>query len=245
MHEDHESAPDEATRAMVFFDFDGTISCRDATDAILEMYADPAWQQIEQKWTRAEIGSRECLTQQMALVTATNQEIDSLLDTIEVDAGFLRVLEVCRAHQLPAHIVSDGFDRCIHRILSRPRLGLAPYLAEIPVISSHLEQEEGRWQASFGPAAGCTHGCGTCKPSAMHALNPCDHSTIFIGDGLSDRYAAAYADFVFAKGALAGYCDQHAIPFQPYDTLATVAGDLERIVRSAAMSCRSCSRTGA
>src|SRR5262249_6907381 len=67
------------TTPMVFLDFDGTITRRDATDAILEAYADPRWLQLEEAWKHGRIGSRECLTAQMALVRASREEIDALL----------------------------------------------------------------------------------------------------------------------------------------------------------------------
>ena len=92
---------------MVFLDFDGTITRRDATDAILEAYADPEWVQIEDEWKRGRMGSRDCLIAQMALVRATNAEIDSLLDDIAIDQGFVPLLETCSAHGVPVHIVSD------------------------------------------------------------------------------------------------------------------------------------------
>jgi 2-hydroxy-3-keto-5-methylthiopentenyl-1-phosphate phosphatase len=229
---------------MIFLDFDGTITCRDATDAILEAYAHPEWQRIEQEWVSGRIGSRDCLRQQMALVTATPQEIDSLVDSIEVDAGLVPLLAMCGSHDVPVRIVSDGFDRCLQRILYREALNLGPYLAAIPMVSSHLEYQSGRWDVTFtAPVVSCEHGCATCKPLVMNTLNPTDRPTIFVGDGLSDRFAAASADLVFAKGPLAHYCDQHAIACHPYDTLATVAADLERIVCSSAIP-RTCCRTG-
>ena len=69
---------------------------------------------------------------------------------------------------------------------------------------------------------GCEHGCATCKPAAMVRLIESPGPTIFVGDGLSDRYAAACADLVFAKNDLAAYCDEHAITYRRFDTLALV-----------------------
>ena len=64
---------------MVFLDFDGTITRRDVTDAILEAYADPQWLRIEEEWKAARMSSREGLTAQVALATATQEELDFLL----------------------------------------------------------------------------------------------------------------------------------------------------------------------
>src|SRR5207237_3167535 len=96
-------------RAVVFLDFDGTITLRDATDAILESFADHAWLRIEDAWLSGQIGSRECLAAQMALVTATRDQVDRLLDVIGVDAGFGALLDACATRAVPVHIVSDGF----------------------------------------------------------------------------------------------------------------------------------------
>src|SRR2546422_382704 len=219
-------------KPMVFLDFDGTITPRDATDAILEAYADPQWLQLEEAWKLGRIGSRDCLAAQMGLVTATREQVDALLDEVEIDPGLVTLLETCSAHGVPAHIVSDGFDYCIERILSRASLRLAPHLTGVQIISSHLEANGTHWKAYFTSVIPpCAHGCGTCKPAAMKLLNGARSPTIFVGDGLSGKYAAGDADLVFAKDALATYCDEQAIPYILYDNLATIARRLDCLLR--------------
>jgi len=217
--------------AIVFLDFDGTITLRDATDAILEAFADPAWLQIEDAWLSGQIGSRECLAAQMALVTATEEQVDRLLDEIGVDPGLAMLLDACAARAAPVHIVSDGFDYCIGRILGRPYLNLQPRLADSHIVSSSLRPDGGQWRATFShPPEPCVHGCGTCKPMTMERLNAVGAVTVFIGDGMSDRYAATCADVVFAKDKLAAFCENASIPHTPYDTLAAVAEGIERLL---------------
>ena len=63
----------------------------------------------------------------------------------------------------------------------------------------------------------------------MERLNGVGTVMVFVGDGISDRYAAAYADVVFAKDKLAAFCDDASIPYTPYDTLAAVAEGIERL----------------
>lgn len=220
-------------RPTVFLDFDGTITIRDATDAILEAYADPAWLDVEDAWKAGRIGSRECLTAQMALVRATRAEVDALLDRIDVDPGCAELLETCRSRRVRVHIISDGFDYCIRRILTRPALGLEPFLKHTRIVSSHLEPEGRRWRVGFtAPRSGCSHGCATCKPAAMARLKVPGSTAVFAGDGLSDRYAAAAADIVFAKDKLADHCAARSIPYTPFNTLAVVARWIEQVVES-------------
>jgi 2-hydroxy-3-keto-5-methylthiopentenyl-1-phosphate phosphatase len=217
--------------AVVFLDFDGTITLQDATDAILDAFAGPGWLQIEDAWLSGQIGSRECLAAQMALVTATRNQIDRLLDVIGVDPGFAVLLDTCAAHAVPVHVLSDGFDYCIERILGRPALNLLRRLTDSHIVSSSLRLVRGQWRAAFAhPPEACAHGCATCKPAAMKSLNAADAVTVFVGDGMSDRYAAAYADVVFAKDKLAAFCNNASIPCTGFDTLTTVAVSLERLL---------------
>ncbi|PYS76594.1 MAG: phosphatase, partial [Acidobacteria bacterium] len=44
---------------ILFLDFDGTISERDAIDAMLEAFAAPEWLAVEEEWQAGRIGSRE------------------------------------------------------------------------------------------------------------------------------------------------------------------------------------------
>jgi 2-hydroxy-3-keto-5-methylthiopentenyl-1-phosphate phosphatase len=217
-------------RTVVFLDFDGTVTLRDATDAILEAFADPAWREIEDAWLSGRIGSRECLTRQMALVSATRDQVDQLLDEIGVDPGFAMLLETCAARAVPVHIVSDGFDYCIDRILGRPDLNMLAALTDSLIVSSRLRPDGRRWSATFEhPPRPCAHGCATCKPAAMDRLTVAGAVTVFVGDGMADQYAAARADVVFAKDKLAAFCDASSILYSPYDTLAAVAKGIDRL----------------
>ena len=40
----------------VFLDFDGTVSCADVVDAILEQYASPEWLRVEEEWREGRLG---------------------------------------------------------------------------------------------------------------------------------------------------------------------------------------------
>jgi 2-hydroxy-3-keto-5-methylthiopentenyl-1-phosphate phosphatase len=219
-------------RPVLFLDFDGTVTGRDAVDAILEAYADPRWLAVEEQWRAGRIGSRSCLRAQMALVEASRAELDALLDSIEVDEGFALLLDTCAAGGVPVRIISDGFDYCIRRILSRPSLRLGARLEGVRVFSSHLEPEGRRWRTDFPHSRdGCEHGCATCKASVMAALSRGRCPSVFVGDGLSDRHAAAAADLVFAKGTLAAHCRERGIEHVTYGGLADVAFCIDDALR--------------
>jgi 2,3-diketo-5-methylthio-1-phosphopentane phosphatase len=224
---------------ILFLDFDGTITGCDAVDAILDAYADPRWLAVEEQWRAGRIGSRACLTAQMALVEATPDELDALLDSIDVDEGFALLLDTCAASGVSIHVISDGFDYCIRRILARRELGLEERLERVRIFSSHLEPDGRRWRTVF-PHSGtkCEHGCATCKPSLMSLLNRAGVPAVFVGDGLSDRYAAGVADLVFAKGSLAAYCRAEGIAHVSYEGLGEVAAYLDEALRVGGLDAR-------
>src|SRR5438034_404810 len=57
-----------------------------------------------------------------------------------------------------------------------------------------------RWRPRFPfLRKGYADGCATCKPRVMQVTNPDAAPTVFVGDGLSDRFAAKAATVVFAK----------------------------------------------
>jgi 2,3-diketo-5-methylthio-1-phosphopentane phosphatase len=167
----------------------------------------------------------------MALVRATREEIDVVLDSIKLDRGFGELLDTCARYRVPVHIVSDGFDYCIRRLLSRAGPGITRARHQIQICSSQLNFEGDRLRVEFPFfAESCSHGCATCKPAVMSRLNQNAARMIFVGDGLSDRYAAAAADLVFAKGKLANYCSEADLPYVLYENLGRVAVYLESLL---------------
>jgi 2,3-diketo-5-methylthio-1-phosphopentane phosphatase len=234
--------------AIVFLDFDGTVSRADVVDAILDRYAGPEWLRVEEEWRAGRLGSRECLRRQMALVRAAPAAIDSLVDAIGIDEGFGALLGICAAGGVPVHIVSDGFDYCIRRLLRQAPEAAQAAVQTVQVRASHLEPAGGgEWRTAFPfPEEPCVHGCATCKPAVMRELAPEGRAVIFAGDGLSDRYAAAAADLVFAKDKLATYCVEQNIVHIPFRGLSDVAVSLnERLQSGPLLRRRTAARVGA
>jgi hypothetical protein len=58
--------------------------------------------------------------------------------------------------------------------------------------------------------------CGTCKRQRVLAHQAAGRIVVFIGDGESDRYAAAYSDVIFAKRDLIALCRSEGWAFQPW-----------------------------
>lgn len=213
---------DPQTRPVIFSDFDGTITRVDVTDAILTEFADPAWQDIEEEWVAGRIGSRECLRRQMALVHASAEELDALIAAIPLDPYFSRFHQSIREAGIPFYVVSDGFDYVIRRVLRK--CGADGELLNGCHLFSSFLRVEGRNVLIDFPhwPLPCEHGCATCKPEVMRRLSGGHRPVIFIGDGLSDRFAVEQAEVVFARDKLLSYCREHGIPCQPFSTFQEI-----------------------
>jgi 2-hydroxy-3-keto-5-methylthiopentenyl-1-phosphate phosphatase len=94
----------------ILCDFDGTISVEDITDSLLERFGRPGWQAIEQAWKRGEIGSRDCMAQQVGLLDASDAELDAHLDGMMIDPAFPQlVAAMCASgERLPSALAGSN-----------------------------------------------------------------------------------------------------------------------------------------
>jgi 2,3-diketo-5-methylthio-1-phosphopentane phosphatase len=208
-----ESLPSE-----VYCDFDGTITSVDATDAVLEEFALPAWREWEARWVSGEISSRECLARQVDLLRTDRKTLLEFAETLAVDRGILNLQRRCSAKGVRLTIVSDGLDLIAQAVLRRLGLSHLPLFANrvvfTPAGTCALEFPQARPE--------CESGSGTCKCFVTGALQN-RRPRIFIGDGRSDFCVAGKISTVFAKGSLRKWCASQSIPYHPYETLDEVA----------------------
>lgn len=212
----------------ILCDFDGTVSVEDITDSVLERFGRPGWQDIEQAWKRGEIGSRECMERQIALLDASREELDAHLDGMAMDRAFPAFAEAVREAGVPMVVVSDGLDYAIRRILGNYGL------TDLPIIANRLEAVGERgWKLDF-PYASANCRSGNCKCSTSGSAHAARQRVLVIGDGASDFCVAGEADLVFAKHRLIEHCRSAGIPYVPItsfvdalDLLPTlIAGEL-------------------
>lgn len=211
---------------VIFSDFDGTIAQVDVTDVILSEFADPAWREVEDEWVQERIGSRECLKRQMALVNASAEQLDALIDRVPLDPDFAAFHALMRERGIPFYVVSDGFDYVIRRVLRNCGVD-GELLNGSHLFSSAMKVREKSVEVDFPhwPEV-CSHGCATCKPEVIRRVRGQNRPVIFIGDGLSDRFAVEEADVVFARDKLLEYCREHRLACTPFETFGEIEQQL-------------------
>lgn len=215
----------EPSSSRVFIDFDGTISCADVLDKLIERFAvDDSWKGVESRWQAGLIGSRECLSEQFAVLRVWPEDLDQLLLEISLDPGVESLFALFEGFQVPVAILSDGLDGVIRRLLAPVGLDTTP------LRSNTLRHRGDRIELRCPHSESlCESAAAHCKCASMQELNRSGRKTIYIGDGRSDLCPARKADVVFAKNILADCLTEEKIPYIPYGTLGDVRDRLAAV----------------
>ena len=112
--------------------------------------------------------------------------------------------------------MSDGFGFFIAPALERLGVGDLPIVTAVTTFSGRSARIE------FPNGHPSCFVCGTCKRNRVLAHQAAGRAVVFIGDGESDRYAAGYADVVFAKRALVRLCIESGWPFERFTEFSEI-----------------------
>jgi 2-hydroxy-3-keto-5-methylthiopentenyl-1-phosphate phosphatase len=195
-------------------DFDGTIARGDVTEAVM-VAGLPAGRRLP--WLE---GSRQTWPDMMRRVAGSFPSdpvrLLAVADSVPLDASLRALAARAREAGIAMEVVSDGFGFYIEPALRR--LGAA----WVPIASGDT-----RFGAA-GPRVDFPHGhpacsvCGTCKRNRVLAHQAAGRRVAFVGDGESDRYAAGYADVVFAKDGLVEICAEAGLAYRPWSSFDDV-----------------------
>jgi len=199
----------------ILVDYDGTIALTDVGDTIMKAFVAAAvWEELEEAYETGRIGSREIMAREISLLPSDTASVRALAAAQPHDDGFPRFVRRARAAGIPVEIVSDGFGFFIEPAMRR--LGIAD---DVAIVTSRTTFD-GAARIEFPNGHPTCFVCGTCKRSRVLAHQAAGRAVVFIGDGESDRYAAGYADFVFAKRSLVRICEGNGWPHARWDSFA-------------------------
>jgi 2-hydroxy-3-keto-5-methylthiopentenyl-1-phosphate phosphatase len=196
----------------VLVDFDGTACLHDVGVCLLRRFGAPGWRSLGEAYERGEMGLRELISAENAMLLGTRDEMLAFaLEHCPIDPTFEPFVSWLGAADVPITIVSDGSAFHVE-----PLLAAAGIRGLRVVTNEHRFDLDGRHLEMRYPNGHATCvGCGTCKMQAVLDARA-RGSVAFVGDGVSDRFAALYSDVVFAKGTLPRYCDEHGVAYEAW-----------------------------
>ena len=203
-------------------DFDGTVCPTDVSEGLLQEFGDPTWAAIDEEFQRGEIGSRECLIRQGALLP-TGRRSDLLRHATAaypLQPSFAPFVRWAGRRGIEVVVASDGFGFYIPTMLE------AAGVTGVRVVANRSDLDPPRPAFSFPNAHPSCVTCGVCKMLVVEQART-RGPVAFVGEGHTDRYGALYADVVFAKDALVELCRADRIPALRWQTFDDVRAALE------------------
>jgi HAD superfamily phosphoserine phosphatase-like hydrolase len=204
------------TQAVLFIDFDGTISPVDISNTFFTRFAGRDAIVAVEEWKQGLISSCTCLQREVDAYRGDLEKLKEFARSQPIDKGFSQLREECARRGIEVFIVSDGLDFYI-----------GPFLAQhgvnVDLYANRLRIRHGRPVLEFPHYNEACGSCANCKSSHVERAKETGKSTIYVGDGLSDKCAVSKADLVFAKGDLRDYCERNHISHIAFSNLGDVA----------------------
>jgi len=206
--------------SIIFTDFDGTITLLDTNVELVEKYGSDETKLYEEKFISGELTNRTVIQKHYQTMRLTPEIYYDMVYSIPLDPGFPAFYRAAKKHGIPIAVVSGSIGEGIRRYLARHGI------TDIDVIGNNMSIENG--VIVFEPAHGVTQShcrkglCANCKSKHLVKARNDGKTTVYIGDGLTDICAARYADTLYAKSALADYCQENNIPFIRFENFNDV-----------------------
>jgi 2-hydroxy-3-keto-5-methylthiopentenyl-1-phosphate phosphatase len=209
--------------ASVLVDFDGTACPLDVFTELCDEFIGDDWEQaFERASWKGTATLREDIVRLARLLEAPSSEmLDFVVGRFGLEPGFAGFVQWAEEQGAQVTIVSDGLGFYIEPMLE------AAGIVDLQVITNSLTDAPAGLRLAHPFAHPQCVGCGTCKMWAVLDYRERRGPVAFIGDGGSDRFAALYADVVFAKAGLARICTDQGIEFTPWTDFGDVRASLE------------------
>lgn len=213
----------------VFCDFDGTVSPHDVGNSLFSAFGGHAAEGIVKEYLAGSINARQCLRRECESIGSFRMaDLIRFVDGFSLDPGFSGFVNFCNSQGMPVTILSDGLDFYVERILAQHGLSHLQFFANH---AEFIGQDESTKLVPAFPFRDehCDQ-CGNCKRNHVAVLSADEDRVVYVGDGISDRCPVRYADVVFAKRSLIGYCQEQNISYYEYEDFTDVQRRMEDIV---------------
>lgn len=225
--------------AIVFTDFDGTVTLQDSNDYLTENLGFGVKRRLEinDEILNETMTFKDGFSEMLASIPTPFPEcIDVLLENIQLDPGFEKFYSWCESKGIPVIVVSSGMKPFIHALLAK--LVGEEAASKIEIISNGVDVnlETGKWNIVYrDPDTGFGHDKSRSIREYLsnHGYTKENVPPLFYcGDGVSDLSAAKETDLLFAKHGkdLISYCRREDIPYTEFNDFEEIFQKIESIV---------------
>jgi 2-hydroxy-3-keto-5-methylthiopentenyl-1-phosphate phosphatase len=205
----------------VWIDFDGTLVEPNVAMVLVEEFGANGVEvarEVDEQLHAGKITLRQAWEREVAILPPDRLEEMAryAVDHSPLRAGARELIALLDRHRVSATVISGGVDFYIEPILRREGI-------RWPYLSDRLIRTPGGTLGVEHPYGHPTcRLCGICKAQAVRGPDAAQSTSVFIGDGSTDRYAAEVADVVFARRRLLNYCRERGVPHLPFENLHPV-----------------------
>ncbi|ODV61701.1 putative phosphoric monoester hydrolase ASCRUDRAFT_80727 [Ascoidea rubescens DSM 1968] len=240
----------KSAKAIVFTDFDGTITLEDSNDHLTDNYGMGVNQRkaIGNEILIGKTSFRDGFKRELNSVGLPfDQCLEILKRDIKVDQDFKSFYEWCEVHDIPIVIVSSGMKPIIYSILTNFfKNENFKYNDDIEIVSNnvkYLDDNKEQWDIQYRDNSSFGHDKSICIKeiskfvSRHHSLNNLENDKneikfFYCGDGVSDLSAARETDLLFAKRGqdLIKYCEMEKIAYVQFDSFKDIQNNIDKIL---------------
>jgi 2-hydroxy-3-keto-5-methylthiopentenyl-1-phosphate phosphatase len=209
-----------ASKVAILCDFDGTVTVEEVSTSLLDEFSGHGWRKADADLLSGKISLRETMEREFRLLRASRKEMERFVGRVRLRNGFSELVAAAREHGYPLLVVSEGLDFYIAAFLKDKGLKVdfrtnhAVFSSDGIVVEHPFSDES------------CDR-CGTCKKARLLQFKARGFTTVYVGDGISDRCPARFCDVLFARDGLLEYCRKESIRCFPYEDFIDVLGVLE------------------
>lgn len=235
-----------APKAVVFTDFDGTVTLQDSNDYLTENlgFGRPRRLEINDDILDSKLTFRDGFREMLQSIPQAFPDcVDYLLQHIELDPGFVTFFHWCEAQGIPVVVVLSGMKPIIYALLKK--LVGDDAVKNIEIISNDVRMvpDALEWEIVFkDPESGFGHDKSKSIREYLakhhYAANdtnlalPGQPILFYCGDGVLDLLAAKETNLLFAKHGkdLIKYCIRENIPYTEFDSFNDIHDKIVKIV---------------
>ena len=182
--------------------------------------------EVIESWDAGNIGSSTAFTRMSNTINNFSmEEFSSFIDEVEIDDTFKEFVNYCENNEIEIKILSDGLDIYIKPFLEKHDLSYLNYYSNKATLDN-----ENKFILEFPYTDEECKLCANCKRNHIISGSSDEEFTVYIGDGHSDKCAAQFCDFIFAKDSLLKYCEINRITYFPFRSFRDVQKKLNELV---------------